>query len=100
MAELALLANLAAVVGAGLQLSVGLYDFISTLGSAGREIEDMGYDITLLCAVLKRVQSILDNPRSTRLLVTVIQTTQDIVKRCQRILNDIKGILSKLRKDG
>jgi hypothetical protein len=67
MAELGVLANLVAVVGAGLQLSVGLYDFASTLGSAGREIEDIGYDITLLCAVLKRVQSTLDNPKSTRL---------------------------------
>ena len=100
MAELALVANLVAVVGAGLQLSGGLYDFASTLGSAGREIEDMGYDTTLLCAVLKRVQSTLDNPRSARLSVTAIQTTQDIVKRCQKILDDINGILSKLRKDG
>jgi hypothetical protein len=100
MAELGLLANLVAVVGAGLQLSVGLYDFASTLGSAGREIEDMGYDITLLCAVLRRVQSTLDNPKSTRLSVTAIQTTQEIVRRCRKILDDIKGILSKLRKDG
>ena len=100
MAEVGVLASLVGVVGAGLQLSVALYDFASTLGSAGREIEDMGYDITLLCAVLKRVQSTLDNPKSTRLSVTAIQTTQDIVGRCQRILDDIKGILSKLRKDG
>src|SRR5271156_4190440 len=98
MAELGVLASLVNVVGAGLQLSVALYDFASTLGSAGREIEDMGYDITLLCAVLKRVQSTLDNPKSTRLSVTAIQMTQDIVGRCQRILDDIKGILSKLRK--
>jgi hypothetical protein len=75
MAELGVLANIVAVVGAGLQLSVGLYDFASTLGSAGREIEDMGYDITLLCAVLKRVQSTLDDPKSTRLSFTAIQTT-------------------------
>jgi hypothetical protein len=100
MAELGVHVSLVGVVGAGLQLSVALYDFASTLGSAGREIEDMGYDITLLCAVLKRVQSTLDNPKSTRLSVTAIQTTQDIVGRCQGILDDIKGILSKLRKDG
>jgi hypothetical protein len=100
MAELGVLASLVGVVGAGLQLSVALYDFASTLGSAGREIEDMGCDITLLCAVLKRVRSTLDNPKSTRLSVTAIQTTQDIVGRCQKILDDIKGILSKLRKDG
>ena len=100
MAELGVLANLVGVVGAGLNLSVALYDFASTLGSAGREIEDMGYDITLLCAVLKRVQSTLDSPKATRLSVTAIQTTQDIVNRCQKILDDIKDILKKLRKDG
>lgn len=100
MAELGVLASLVGVVGAGLQLSVALYDFASTLGSAGREIEDMGYDVTLLCAVLKRVQSTLDNPKSTRLSVTAIQTTRDIVGRCRKILDDIKSILSKLRKDG
>ena len=100
MAELGVLANLVGVVGAGLKLSVALYDFASTLGSAGREIEDMGYDITLLCAVLKRVQSTLDSPKATRLSVTAIQTTQDIVSRCQKILDDIKDILKKLRKEG
>jgi hypothetical protein len=100
MAELGLFANLVAVVGAGLQLSVGLYDFASTLGSAGGEIQDMGYDITLICTVLRRVQSTLDNPKSTRLSVTALQTTQEIVRRCQKILDDIKGILNKLRKDG
>jgi hypothetical protein len=99
MAELGLLANLVAVVGAGLKLSVGLYDFASTLGSAGREVEDMGYDIALLCTVLRRVQSTLDSPKSTRLSVTAIQTTQEIVRRCQKILDDIKSVLTKLRKD-
>ena len=73
MAELGVLASLVGVVGAGLQLSVALFDFASTLGSAGREIEDMGYDITLLCAVLKRVQSTLDNPKSTRLSATAFR---------------------------
>jgi hypothetical protein len=100
MAELGVLANVVAVVGAGLKLSVSLYDFASTLGSAGREIEDMGYDITLLCAVLKRVQSTLDSPKTTRLSVTAIQITQDIVNRCQKILDDIRDVLKKLHKDG
>jgi hypothetical protein len=100
MAELSLLANLVGAMGAGPQLSVAMYDFASILASAGREIEDMGYDITLLCAVLKRVQSTLDRPNSTRLSVTGIQTTPDIVNRCRKILDDIKGILDRLRKSG
>jgi hypothetical protein len=54
MAELGLLANLTAVIGAGLQLSIALYGFASTVGSAGREIEDMGCDLSLLCRVLKQ----------------------------------------------
>jgi septation ring formation regulator EzrA len=100
MAELGALANVVTVVGVGLQLSVALFDFASTLGSAGHEIEDMGSDITLLCAVLKRVQSTLDSPRSVRLSVTAIQTTQDILNRCRKTLDDINSILKKLRKDG
>jgi hypothetical protein len=91
MAELGVLANLVAVVGAGLQLSVGLYDFASTLGSAGREIEDMGYDITLLCAVLKRVQSILDNPKSTRLSATAIQNYSRYRKAMPKFLGRHRG---------
>jgi hypothetical protein len=59
----------------------------------------MGYDIALLCTVLRRVQSTLDSPKSTRLSVTAIQTTQEIVRRCQKILDDIKSVLIKLRKD-
>ena len=100
MAELGVLASLIGVVGGGLQLSVALYNFASTLGSAGREIEDIGYDITLLCAVLKRVQSTLDSRKSTRLSLTAIQTTQEIVNRCHKILDDISSILKKLRKGG
>jgi hypothetical protein len=96
MAELGLLANLAAMIGAGVQTSIALYSLASTIGSAGRELEDMGSDITLFCRVLKQVQKSLTNPTSARLSMTAIQDTQDVVTRCQAILEDIKNSLERI----
>jgi hypothetical protein len=96
MAELGLLANLAAVIGVGVQTSIALYNLASTIGSAGRELEDMGSDINLFCRVLRQVQKSLTNPTSARLSMTAIEDTQDVVTRCHAILEDIKNSLEKI----
>lgn len=101
MAELGLLANVAGVVGGGLQLSIAIYELASTFRSAGPEMEDMGREITLLCRVLKQVQSSLDQSQSrVRLSITALQDTQDIVDRCQLVLKEIQAILDRLGKHG
>lgn len=46
MAEVAALSNLAGVICCGLKLSIALYEFSSSIGSAGREIKTLGTDIT------------------------------------------------------
>ena len=96
MAELGLLANLAAVIGAGLQTSIALYSLANTIGSAGRELEDTASDISLFCRVLKQVQKSLDNPTSARLSATAIQDTQDVVKRCNAIIEEITNSLQSM----
>lgn len=96
MAELGLLANLVAVVGVGVQTSLALYSLASTIGSAGRELEDMACDISLFCRVMKQVHKSVHNPTSARLSMTAISDTQDIVARCHAILEDIRRSLDSI----
>ncbi|MCJ1248300.1 Adaptor for signal transduction [Trapelia coarctata] len=96
MAELGLLANLVGVVGAGLRLSLMLYEAASTFGSAGKEIRLMASDVSLFCSVLKQVHSMLTKAKAFRLSITAGQTTQDIIDRCQSIFDEIKEILDRL----
>lgn len=99
MAEtLGLVANLAGVIGAGLALSKGLYDFASVLGSASSDLKDLATDISLFCSVLKHVQTTLTRAKAYRLSMSAVQTAEDIVDRCQIIFKDLQAMIDKLRK--
>jgi hypothetical protein len=99
MAEIGALANFAGVIGAGLQLSMVFYDFASTIGAAGKELKSVAREISLVCGVLKQVQSMLSKAKAFRASTSAIQLTQDILDRCQEIFDELEIILKKLRKN-
>ena len=99
MAEVSVLANFAAVITAGLQLSLVLYDFASTIGSAGKEIKSVAREVSLLCRALKQVESMLSKTKAFRVSTNAIQLTQDILDRCQEIFDELDGVLQSLQKD-
>ncbi|OAP55814.1 hypothetical protein AYL99_09966 [Fonsecaea erecta] len=99
MAEaLGLVASLANIIGAGLALSKGLYEFASVLGSASRDIKDLSTDISLFCSVLKHVQTTLTRARAFRLSMSAVQTAEDIVERCRVIFTNLQTTVDSLRK--
>ena len=97
MAELGLLANLAGVVGAGLQLSEILYNFARVLGRAAREISLLHCEVALFCTVLKSVQSVLNKASKSRFSLSALDTTQEVIDRCQEIFTQIRKIVQDLR---
>jgi hypothetical protein len=54
-------------------------------------------DISLFCAVLKQVQSTLNQAKSYRLFVSAIDTAQAITDRCQEIFDDLDAAMTKLQ---
>jgi len=100
MAESAALSNLSAVVCCGVKLSISLYEFEASLGSASRALKNLGSDIAHFCSVLKQVQSFLHKAKSFKVLPYAIQTTQNIVDKSHELFDEIGAILSKLRRHG
>ena len=100
MAELGAIASIIGVAGAGAKLSIVLFEFASTVGAAGLEVKRIGIEISLFCSVLKQLQSALTKAKAYRYSLSAIETTQEILDRCQEVFRDIKGIFDGLRKRG
>jgi hypothetical protein len=100
MAEIGAIASIIGVAGAGAKLSIVLFDFASTVGSAGLEIRQIGTEISLFCSVLVQLQSTLTRAKGYRYSISAIDTTQQILDRCQQVFKDIDSIVDGLRKPG
>lgn len=80
------------------ELSIILFDFGSTIGSAGSQIKAMGTEISLFCAVLKQLHGMLTKAKAFRYSISAIQATEDILKECRKIFEEIEAILEGLQK--
>ncbi|KAE9375816.1 hypothetical protein N431DRAFT_315168, partial [Stipitochalara longipes BDJ] len=89
-----------ALSGTGATLSLVLFDFASKIGSAGQEIRQIGIEISIFCSVLEQLQSTLTKAKAYRYSVGALETTQEILNRCQEVFDEIEGIISGLRKRG
>ena len=98
MAEIGAIASIIGVAGAGAKLSIVLFEFASTVGSAGLEVRQIGIDISLFCSVLKQLQSTLTKAKAYRYSISAIETTQEILDRCKEVFGEIEEILRSLQK--
>jgi hypothetical protein len=100
MEAIGAIASIIGVVGAGAKLSIVLFDFASTVGLAGKEVRQIGIEISLFCSVLKQLQSTLAKAKAFRYSLGAIETIQEILDRCQEVFKEIEGIINGLRKRG
>jgi hypothetical protein len=100
MEAIGAIASIIGVAGAGAKLSIVLFEFASTVGSAGQEIKQIGIEISLFCSVLKQLESTLTKAKAYRYSLSAIETTQEILDRCQEVFNEIEAIVNGLRKRG
>ncbi|KAH8767819.1 hypothetical protein BGZ57DRAFT_899341 [Hyaloscypha finlandica] len=98
MAELGAIASIVGIAAAGAQLSMALFEFGSTVGSARSEVNQIATEISQFCAVLKQLHSTLTKAKARRYSISAIATTQDILKRCQEIFREIEDIVQPLQK--
>jgi hypothetical protein len=99
MAEIGAIASIVGVAGAGAKLSLVLFEFASTVGSARVEVERVGTEISQFCAVLTQLRSTLKKARARRFSLSAISTTQDILERCQKIFKEIEDIVAPLQRN-
>ena len=92
------IASIFGVIGAGAKLSIVLFDFASTIGSAGSEVRAIGTEISLFCSVLQQLELTLAKAQDRRYSISAIETTQEILDQCQTIFEDINSIIAGLQK--
>lgn len=98
MAETGTISRIIGVIGSGTRVSLTLFQFGASIGSAGTEARAIGTEISLFCSVLKQLHSTLTNARSFRHSINAIDTIHEILDQCQEIFNEIESIIDGLQK--
>ncbi|KAL9121585.1 MAG: hypothetical protein Q9187_001855 [Circinaria calcarea] len=98
MAELGAIASIIGIIGAGAKLSIVLFDFGNSIGSAGSQVRSIGTEISLFCAVLKQLERTLAKAKDRRYSISAIETTQEILEQCQVVFNELQAIFDSLIK--
>ena len=93
MEAIGAIASIIGVAGAGAKLSIMLFEFASTAGSAGQEVKRIGIEISLFCSVLKQLQSTLTKAKAYRYSLSALETTQEILDRCQEAFQEIENVV-------
>jgi hypothetical protein len=99
MAEIGAIATVIGIAAAGAKLSIALFDFASTLGSASTEITAIGTEISQFCVVVKQIESTLRKARTTvRYSLTALAAIEQITGQCQPVFDKFEEILEDLKK--
>ena len=91
-------ASIIGIVGAGAKLSIALFDFATTIGSAGAEVRAIGTEISLFCSVLKQLEKTLAKAKNRRYSISAIEATQEILHVTRGVFDSIEGIINGLQK--
>ena len=91
-------ASIIGIVGAGAKLSITLFDFASTIGSAGAEVRAIGTEISLFCSVLKQLERTLTKANNKRYSISAIEATQEILDTTTGVLGEIEDIINGIQK--
>lgn len=89
MDPLSVAASAASVATVGAQLSQILYDLVTTIHNAGKEIAKVANDVSLLAMVLEEVEAVIrqDSQFYRRRLVQVVR---EVLDGCEGIFDDIR----------
>lgn len=95
MAEIALIASVVGIAGAGAKLSIALYQIASTIGNAGNEVETIAREFNLFSSALLHLSEAYG--LDTAVSDTARRITEDLVSVCDTILEDGKKLLETLK---
>ena len=96
MAELGVIASVLQIADMGLRLSIKLYTFGEVVASTDKSVISISKDVSLTSSVLKELGAILHKDGdSTFLTTTAIKTTDDVVKECLEVFQEMENIIVK-----
>lgn len=99
MAEIGAIASVIGIASTGAKLSIALFDFASTIGSAATEITSVSTEISQFCVVVKQIESTLRKARTTvRYSITALAAIEQITGQCQPVFDEFEKILKELKK--
>lgn len=98
MEAIGAVASIIGIVTAGAKLSIALFEFGNSIGSAGAEVRAIGTEISLFCAVLKQLERTLSKARNRRYSISAIEVTQQILDQCRKIFQEIEGLIGGLQR--
>lgn len=96
MAEIGLIASIIGVASVGFKLSIAVFDFASTIGAAGKELQDVGTEISMLCSVLNQLETVLQHAKF-HYTAAAEETTKRILRECRAKFDELDEILVKLK---
>ncbi|KXS95210.1 hypothetical protein AC578_6931 [Pseudocercospora eumusae] len=96
MAETGLVFGIIALVGTGTKLAISTFDFATTLGGAGRELQIVATEISTFSSTLRQLQGVLDHAHF-KPTPQAISTVQQITKQCAVVFKDIEERVVSLR---
>ncbi|KXT00987.1 hypothetical protein AC579_4402 [Pseudocercospora musae] len=96
MAEAGLVFGIIALVGTGTKLAISTFDFATTLGGAGRELQIVATEISTFSSTLRQLQGVLDHAHF-KPTSQAISTVQQITKHCAEVFKDIEERVTSLR---
>ena len=92
-------ASIIGIVGSGAKLSIAVFDFASTIGSAGAEVRAIGTEISLFCSVLKQLERTLAKAKNRRYSISAIEATQEILDATRGVFEEIEDIVNGFQKN-
>jgi len=95
MAEISLIASIIGVAGAGAKLSIAIFDIASTIGAAGKELQDLSTEISLLCSVFKQLETVLSHAHF-HYSNAAVDTARKILERCKTVFNELDDVVKDL----
>jgi hypothetical protein len=96
MAEFAIAGGIIALIGTGTKLSIAIFDFASTVGGAGKELQNIATEVSSLCSVLQQLRSLLEHAHF-RPSSDAIASVKRIAKQCEATFGDIEKVVSGLK---
>lgn len=97
MAEIGIVASVIGIVGAGTKLSIVIFDFAASIGTAGRELQNVATEISGLCSVLKQLQTVLEHAHFQP-SAEAIESAQKIIEQCLKVFTEIEDVVAALRR--
>ena len=95
-AELGVIASVIQIADTRLRLSIKLCTFGGIVAGADKSVSLMSKDVSLTSLVLKSLGEIMNSDGETRKLTpTAVKTTDNIVKECLKVFQEMKNIIVK-----